>query len=105
MDLPSTWARSNASHLSCLGWSFAVLRLRGRCDYDGGVGWPAVAVSLPVVGSLDGEVTHLPFDHPRVAAVSTLDIDFGGNLVQETSVVIVMTGEGEKCPVSISWTG
>jgi hypothetical protein len=64
-----------------------------------------VAVLLSVVGSFGGEVAHLPFDHPGVAAVSALDIDFGGDLVQQALVMIVMIGEGGKCPVSISWTG
>lgn len=60
---------------------------------------------LPVMGSLGAEVAHLPFDHSGVAAVSTLDIDFEGNLVQEALIVIMMIGEGGKSPVSISWTG
>jgi hypothetical protein len=64
-----------------------------------------VAVLLSVVGSLDREVAHLPFDHARVAAVPSLDIDFAGHLAEEELVVVVIVGEGEKSPVSISWTG
>lgn len=64
-----------------------------------------MAVLLSVMGSLGGEVAHFPLDHPGVAAVSTLDVDFEGDLVQEAPVVIMMTGEGGKSPVSISWTG
>jgi hypothetical protein len=55
--------------------------------------------------SFGGEVAHLPLDHPGITAVSTLDVDFEGDLVQEALVVIMMIGEGEKIPVSISWTG
>jgi hypothetical protein len=69
------------------------------------VGWSAVLVALSVVGSLDREVAHLPFDHAGVAAVSSFDVDFVGYLVEEEVVVIFMVGEGEKNPVSISWTG
>lgn len=64
-----------------------------------------MAVSLSVMGALGGEVAHFPLDHPGIAAVSTLDVDFEGDLVQETLVVVMMIGEGEKSPVSISWTG
>ena len=64
-----------------------------------------MAVSLSVMGSLGGEVAHFPLDHPGIATVSTLDVDFEGDLVQEALVVIMMTGEGGKSPVSISWIG
>jgi hypothetical protein len=64
-----------------------------------------VAVSLPVMRSFGGEVAHFPFDHSGVAAVPTLDVDFEGDLVQEALVVIMMIREGEKNPVSTSWTG
>lgn len=57
------------------------------------------------MGSLGGEVAHLPLDHSGIAAVSTLDVDFEGDLVEEALVVIMMIGEGGKSPVSISWTG
>jgi hypothetical protein len=43
----------NATHLGRLGWSLAVLGLGGWGDYDRGVGWPAVLVTLSMVGSLD----------------------------------------------------
>ena len=95
----------NATDLGCLGWSLAVLglgRWRGR---DRSVGWATVTVPLSVMGSLGGEVAHLPLDHPGIAAVSTLDVDFEDNLVKEALVVIMMVGEGGKSPVSISWTG
>jgi hypothetical protein len=58
-----------------------------------------------MVGSLDGEVAHLPFDHAGTAAVSSLDVDFVSYLAEEELVVVFMVGEGEKNPVSISWTG
>lgn len=64
-----------------------------------------MTVSLSVMGSLGGEVAHLPLDHSGIAAVSTLDVDFEGDLVEEALVVIMMIGEGGKSPVSISWTG
>jgi hypothetical protein len=64
-----------------------------------------VAVLLSVVGSLDWEVAHLPFDHARIATVSSLDIDFASDLTEQELVVIVMVVEGGKSPVSISWTG
>lgn len=57
------------------------------------------------MGSLGGEIAHLPFDHPRVAAVPPFDVDLAGHLIKEALVVIIMIGEGEKNPVSISWTG
>jgi hypothetical protein len=62
-------------------------------------------MSLSVVSSLGGEIAHLPLDHPGIAAVPPFDIDFAGHLIKEALVVIIMTGEGEKNPVSISWTG
>lgn len=99
------WARPNATDLGRLGWSLAVLRLGRCCDRDCCVGWATVTVSLLVMGSLGGEVTHFSLDHPGIAAISTLDVDFEGDLVQETLVVIMKIGEGEKSPVSISWTG
>jgi hypothetical protein len=99
------WVRPNATDLGCLGWSLAVLGFGWWCDCDCCVGWAAVAVSLSVMGSLGGEVAHFPLDHPGIAAVSTFDVDFEGDLVQEALVVIMMTGEGGKSPVSISWTG
>ena len=64
-----------------------------------------MAVSLSVMGSLGGEVAQFPLDHPGIAAVSTLDVEFEGDLVHEAPVVIMMAGEGGKSPVSISWTG
>lgn len=64
-----------------------------------------MTVSLSVMGSLGGEVAHFPLDHPGIAAVSTLGVDFEGDLVQEAPVVIMIIDEGEKSPVSISWTG
>jgi hypothetical protein len=70
------------------------------------VGWAAVTVLLSMMRSLGLEVAHLPFDHSGVAAVSALDVDFEGNLVQQALVVVIMMiGEGGKNPVSISWTG
>jgi hypothetical protein len=82
-----------------------VLGLGRWGDHDGRAGWSAVLVALSMVGSLDGEVAHLPFDHAGVAAVSSLDVDFVGYLAEEELVVIFMVGEGEKTPASISWTG
>lgn len=64
-----------------------------------------MTVSLSVMGSLGGEVAHFSLDHPGIAAVSTLDVDFEGDLVQETPIVIMKIDEGGKSPVSISWTG
>jgi hypothetical protein len=64
-----------------------------------------VAVSLSVMGPLGGEVAHLPFDHPGIAAISALYVDLEGDLVQEALVVIMMIGEGGKNPVSRFWTG
>ena len=64
-----------------------------------------MAVLLSVVSSLDRKVAHLPFDHARIAAVPSLDIDFAGHLTEKELVVIVIVDEGEKSPVSISWTG
>jgi hypothetical protein len=69
------------------------------------VGWSTVAASLAVMGWLGGEIAHLPFDHAGVAAVPSFGIDFAGYLVEENLVVIVMSGQGEKNPVSRSWTG
>ena len=60
---------------------------------------------VPVMRSLGVEVAHFPFDHSGVTAVSTLDVDFEGDLVQEALVVVMMIDEGEKNPVSIFWTG
>jgi hypothetical protein len=74
-------------------------------DLDGGVGWPAVAATLAVVGSFCVEVAHLPFDHPGVATVPAFDVDFEGDFGKEALVVIVMVREGGKYPVSIFWTG
>ena len=62
-------------------------------------------MTLSMVGSLDGEVAYLPFDHPGIAAVPSLDVDFVGHFAEEELVVFFMVGEGEKNPVSISWTG
>lgn len=56
-------------------------------------------------GSFDGEVAHFPFDYSGVAAIPSFHVDFVEDLVKEKPVVIVMTGQGEKIPVSISWTG
>lgn len=61
--------------------------------------------SLSMLGSLDREFAHLAFDHSGVAAVASFDVGFGGYFVQEVVVVIIISGEGEKNPVSISWTG
>jgi hypothetical protein len=58
-----------------------------------------------MVGSLDREVAHLPFDHAGVATISALDVDFAGHLDEQKQIVIIMIGEGGKNPVSISWTG
>lgn len=46
---------------------------------------------LSVMGSLGGEIAHLSFDHPRVAAVPPLDIDLTSHLIKEALVVIIMT--------------
>jgi len=99
------WARPNATHLDLPGWSPAVLGLRGWDDHDCRVGWSAVAVMLPMVGSFDGEVAHLSFDHAGVAAVSALNVDLVCYFVEEEQIVSVMIDEGGKIPVSISWTG
>lgn len=64
-----------------------------------------MTVLLLVMRSFGVEVAHFPFDHSGVTAVSSFDIGFEGDLVQEALVVIMMIGEGEKSPVSISWTG
>jgi hypothetical protein len=64
-----------------------------------------VPVALSVVRSFKGEVAHFPFDYSRVAAISSFHVDFIDDLVKEKLVVIVMPGQGEKIPVSISWTG
>jgi hypothetical protein len=98
-------ANHNAADLGRLGWSLAVLGLGWCGDRDCCVGRAAVAAPLPVMRSFGGEVAHFPFDHSGVAAVSTLDVDFEGDLVQEALVVIMIIGEGGKSPVSISWTG
>jgi hypothetical protein len=64
-----------------------------------------VPVALSVMGSLDGKVAHFPFDYSWVATIPSFHVDFIGDLVKEKLVVIVMPGQGEKIPVSISWTG
>lgn len=64
-----------------------------------------MAASLSVMRSFGGEVAHLPFDHSGIAAVSALNINFEGYLVEEALVVIMMIGEGGKSPVSRSWIG
>ena len=64
-----------------------------------------MAVLLSVVGSFGGEFAHFPLDHSGVAAVPSFDVDFSSHLVKEVLVVIVISGEGGKNPVSISWTG
>lgn len=80
-------------------------RPRWRGDHDGGVGWATVVTSLAVMGPLGSEIAHLPLDHPGVAAVPPLAIDLADHLIKKALVVIIMTDEGEKNPVSISWTG
>jgi hypothetical protein len=64
-----------------------------------------VTLSLPVMGTLGGEIAHLPFDHAWVATVTSRDVQFASHLLQKTLVVIIMIGQGEKTPVSISWIG
>lgn len=61
--------------------------------------------ALSVMGSLDGEVAHFPFDYSGVATIPSFHVDFVGYFIKEKLVVAVMTGQGEKIPVSISWTG
>jgi hypothetical protein len=95
----------NATHLARSGWSGAVVWLRRRCDHDCRVGWSAVPVTLSVMGPFEGKVAHLPFDHSRVATIPSFPVDFVGYFIKGKLVMIVMTGEGEKIPVSISWTG
>jgi hypothetical protein len=64
-----------------------------------------VPVLLPVGGPLDAEVAHLPFDYAGIATVPSLYVDFAGDFPKKELVVIFVIGEGEKIPVSISWTG
>jgi hypothetical protein len=58
-----------------------------------------------MMGSLDWEVAHLPLDYPGIAAIPSFQVDFVGYFAKEEPVVIFMPGQGEKNPVSISWTG
>jgi hypothetical protein len=83
---------------------------RGRCPVLlGGLikiaEWSAVPVLLVVMASFDPEVAHLPFDHTRISAVATFRIDLVDHFAEQEQIVIIVMGEGEKTPVSRSWTG
>jgi hypothetical protein len=91
-----SWARANATHLGCFGWSLAVLGLGGWGDHDRRVGRAAVLVTPSMMGSLNRKVAHLPFDHAGIAAVSSLDVDLASHLDEQTQVVIFMIGEGGR---------
>lgn len=62
-------------------------------------------VVLSVVGSFAVKVAHLSLDHTRVTTVPPLRDDLARYFSEEDSVMIVIAGQGEKNPVSISWTG
>jgi hypothetical protein len=64
-----------------------------------------VAVTLSMVGPLDGEVAHLPLDHTGIGAVASRWVDLVCDLPEEAPVVIIVTAEGGKIPVSRFWTG
>jgi hypothetical protein len=97
--------RRNAHHLECSSWSRLVSGLGRWGDRGCGVRWPAVVVPLSMVGPLDGEVAHLPLDHPRIGAVAPWRVDLVGDLPEEAPVVVILIGEGGKIPESRSWTG
>lgn len=62
-------------------------------------------VTLPMVSFLHRETAHFPFDHTGTTTVSSLTVDFAGHLNEQQQIVIFMTSEGGKNPLSISWTG
>lgn len=62
-------------------------------------------VALSVARTFKGEVAHFPFDYSGVATISSFHVYFIDDLVKEKLIVIVILGQGEKNPVSISWTG
>ena len=64
-----------------------------------------MAVTLSMVRPLDGEVAHLPLDHPGIAAVASRRVDLASDLPDEVVVVIIMAAEGGKSPESRFWTG
>jgi hypothetical protein len=45
--------------------------------------WPAVLVTLPMMGPLEQEFTHLPLHHARVTAISTFQVDFAGHFIEK----------------------
>lgn len=69
------------------------------------MGRSAVLMELSVLDSLAGEVAHLPFDHARVAAIPPLRDHLVSHFVKKEPIVIIMSSQGEKNPVSISWIG
>lgn len=69
------------------------------------MGRSTVPTALSVLSSFAGEVAHFPLDHARIATIPPLRDYLVGHFVKEEPVVIFMSGEGGKSPVSISWTG
>jgi hypothetical protein len=45
--------------------------------------WSAVLVALPVMGSLDGKVAHLPLDHARIATIPSFQVDLVNDFLEK----------------------
>jgi hypothetical protein len=69
------------------------------------MGRSTVLVVLSVLGPFAVKLAHLSLDHAGVTTVPPLRDDFVGHFPEEELIMIFMIGEGEKNPVSISWTG
>jgi hypothetical protein len=69
------------------------------------VRWRAVSMPLAVLGSFEGEVAHLSFDHSWVATVAPWGVDLARDLVKKQPIKIMMASEGGKSPEPRFWTG
>lgn len=69
------------------------------------MGWSAGLAVLLVGGFLDWEVAHFAFDDAGIGAVAALGDDLAQHFAEQVPIVIFMSGQGEKIPVSRCGTG